>query len=118
VGASGDASSSTGVIMTGKEDNEHRALLAQLSRVLSDRTNAAIADRIELRDAVCRYVEVEQARGMPLEGVVGTLKQILRNAEQGVGAATDKLAQQLVDWCVEFHHLGAMAIKKRPDPGN
>lgn len=89
--------------MTDRKTKEHSALLAQLTSAIADKTGAAIRSRISLRDAVCAYVAVEQARGMPLAGVTDTVKAILRTAEEGIAAATDELAQQLIDWCVEFH---------------
>lgn len=45
---------------------EYQILLTQLRDTLSDRTETAISARIELRDAVCRYVDAEQTRGTPL----------------------------------------------------
>jgi hypothetical protein len=34
------------------------------------------------------------------------VKKILSAAEEGVAKATDALAIQLVNWCVEFHRTG------------
>ena len=90
----------------GKKD-EQETLLSELSNVLSERREAAVAARIDLRDAVCAYVAVEQARGMPLATVIQTVKEILQAAESEAGTATDELAVQLIDWCVEFHRSKA-----------
>ena len=97
--------------MTDKTSKEHNALLAQLSSAIAEKTDAAIRSRVSLRDAVCAYVAVEHARGMPLAGVIATVKAILRKAEEGIAAATDELAQQLVDWCIEFHPANALLPK-------
>jgi hypothetical protein len=108
-GASGDALHvRKGVIMT---DNEkYQSLSAEIRKVLSDRTNAAISGRIGLRDAVCAYVIAERARGKMLRSILRTVKEMLRRAEEAAATATDatvhrdnELAQQLVDWCTEFH---------------
>jgi hypothetical protein len=82
---------------------EHDALLKELTTVITGKTEAAIAARLGLRDAVCAFVAVEQARGMPLEGVITSVKGILAKVQGGVAKATDELAQQLIDWCIEFH---------------
>ena len=85
---------------------ERDALLAELTVVLSDKVEAAVEARLALRDAVCAYVAVEHARGIPLAAVVQAVKKILSAAEEGVAKATDALAIQLVNWCVEFHRTG------------
>ena len=87
--------------------NEYRKLLAELTAVIADRTYGATAASIALRDAVCAYVAVEHSRGTPLESVVETVTQILRKAERGTAPGPPELAQQLVDWCHEFHPDGA-----------
>jgi len=87
----------------GGSDKEYDALLEQLTSVIAEKTDAAIAARIELRDAVCAFVAVEQARGMPLSLVITTVKEILARVQTGVGKASDELAKQLIDWCIEFH---------------
>src|SRR5512141_3419784 len=89
--------------MSDKTGKEHRALLTQLSTALSEKTKMAIASRIALRDAVCAYVVTETASGVSLESLIQSVKEILRRAEKGAASASDELAQQLVDWCVEFH---------------
>jgi hypothetical protein len=81
----------------------HRALLDQLGTVLSEKTQTAITNRIALRNAVCEYVASEKVNGTPLAKVIEAVKAILRNAEEAASTATDELAQQLVDWCVQFH---------------
>lgn len=97
--------------MTDKRTKEHNALLAQLSSAIAEKADTAILSRISLRDAVCAYVAIEQARGMPLAGVTEMVKAILRKAEEGIAAATDELAQQLIDWCIEFHPATALQPK-------
>lgn len=108
-GASGDALHvRKGVTMT---DNEkYQSLSAEIRKVLSDRTHAAISGRITLRDAVCAYVIAERARGKMLTSILRTVKEMLRRAEEAAATATDatvhrdnELAKQLVDWCTEFH---------------
>jgi hypothetical protein len=95
--------------MTDKSKLEQGNLAAELERVLSDRTLAAISDRTTLRDAVCAYVDAERARGTPLPTLIETVNEILRKAEVGAAPTADveerddELARQLVTWCVEFH---------------
>lgn len=92
-------------------DNEkYQSLSAEIRNVLSDKTNAAISTRIVLRDAVCAYVIAERARGKMLGSILRTVKEMLRSAEEAAATATNatvsrdnELAQQLVDWCTEFH---------------
>jgi hypothetical protein len=104
IGASGDASAfHQGVDVTEKSDEEYQHLLGELNFVLADRTEAAVADRITLRDAVCHYVEAEQSRGTPLLTIIGTVKEILREAEPDSDNIPDELAEQLVEWCRQFH---------------
>ncbi|HZI99025.1 MAG TPA: hypothetical protein VFD22_00095 [Gemmatimonadaceae bacterium] len=86
-----------------RNSKEHDALLEELTSVIAEKTEAAIAARMALRDAVCAFVAVEQARGMPISTVIATVKDILAKVQRGVGKVTDELAQQLIDWCVEFH---------------
>jgi hypothetical protein len=104
-----------GVPMVEQSGNEYRNLLAELTAVIADRTRKASVDSIALRDAVCAYVAVENARGTPLGSVVATVKQILRKAENGTGRAPTHLAQQLIDWCHEFHPDG---VTGEPPPLN
>ena len=89
--------------MTEESDREYRALLGELNTVISERTEAAVADRIALRDAVCRYVEAEQSRGTSLSVIIVAVKEILREAEPNSGNVPDELAEQLVEWCRQFH---------------
>jgi len=96
-----------GVPMVEHFGNEYSKLLAELSAVIADRTYEASADSISLRDAVCAYVAVEHSRETPLKSVVETVREILRKAERGTAQAPAELAQQLVDWCHEFHPNGA-----------
>lgn len=89
--------------MTEESDREYQHLLGELNTVLSERTEAAVADRIALRDAVCHYVEAEQSRDTPLALIIATVKEILREAEPDPDNVPDRLAEQLVDWCRQFH---------------
>jgi hypothetical protein len=96
--------------MTDKSKPEHRKLATELDRVLSDRTQQAIADRITLRDAVCTYVDAERSRGTVLADLIETVNEILRKAEvlaalksDGEADRDDELGRQLVTWCLEFH---------------
>lgn len=87
--------------------NEYRALLGQAEKLLADSTNHALKDRIELRDAVCAYLEAEQKRGTPLSSVLESVEGILERATLGLGRADghQKFAQQLIDWCLELYPL-------------
>ena len=89
--------------MTEKSNEEYKVLVGELNAVLSEKTEAAVSDRIKLRDAVCRYVEAEQSRGTPLHAIIATVKGILGKAEPGAGSGSEKLAEQLVEWCTQFH---------------
>jgi len=102
--------------MSDKPKEKYPTLSTEISKVLVDRTNAAIRDRITLRDAVCAYVAAERARGTTLKSLLQTLKEMLRKAEEVAASATDatvrrdnELAQQLVDWCTEFHGTADLA---------
>jgi hypothetical protein len=103
--------------MTNKPKEEYRTLSTEIGNALSDRTHAATSDRTSLRDAVCAYVAAERATGTTLDSVIQRVKDILRKAEKEVANATDAtqrrddgLAQQLVDWCTEFHSKAELAI--------
>lgn len=89
--------------MTEQAEKEYRVLLGELNIVLSDRTEAAVSDRIALRDAVCLYVDAEQLRGTSLATIIFTMKGILRKAEPDSANVPDELAEQLVEWCRQFH---------------
>lgn len=100
--------------MTDKTEKACRTLLTELNKALIDRTSVAVQTRTTLRDAVCDYVAVEQARGTTLQEVIQTVKDILKNAESEAATDTarnerkdDTLAKQLVQWCVEFHQAAA-----------
>ena len=84
-------------------NKEQDALLAALTNVLTEKTEEAITARISLRDAVCAYVALEHGRGTPLASVIQTVKGILTAAEAEGAKASEELAIQLIDWCVEFH---------------
>jgi hypothetical protein len=93
--------------MSDNTEKEHRALLAELSAALAEKTRLATASRIALRDAVCSYVFAQTANGISLETLVKSVRDILGKAEKEMENASDDLAQQLVDWCVEFHRSAA-----------
>ena len=93
--------------MVERSHKEYRRLLAELTAAVASRTRQAAADSIALRDAVCAYVAVEHARGARLEEIVETVTEILVKAENEWGHSDSELAQQLVDWCHEFHPDGA-----------
>ena len=104
-------SRSRGVTMTDNSRPEHRKLATELDRVLSVRTQQAITDRTNLRDAVCAYVDAERLRGTSLATLIATVNEILRKAEVGAALKSDgetdrddELGRQLVTWCLEFHH--------------
>lgn len=95
--------------MSENTEEGYRALLVQVNKVLTARTDAATGDRITLRDAVCAYVSVEQARGIAIDRVVQAVDAILRKAEEGAAKGADAmrrrddaLASQLVHWCLAF----------------
>ena len=104
--------------MTDKSNPKQGKLIAELDKVLSDRTRAAITDRTALRDAVCAYVDAERLRGTQLTTLIETVNEILRKAEVGAALKPDgeadrdrELAGQLVTWCLEFHHrTGAVTM--------
>ena len=96
------------------DEESHRTLLDQLSAVLSEKTQTAITNRIALRDAVCEYVASEKANGTPLAKVIHAVKAILRDAEEVASAASDELAEQLVDWCIEFHRAAGLLAPAVP----
>lgn len=87
--------------------NEYSALLRQAEKLLADSTNHALKDRIELRDAVCAYLEAEQKRGTPLSTVLESVEGILDRAAQRLGEVdgNKEFAQQLIDWCLELYPL-------------
>lgn len=84
--------------------NEYRTLLAEAELLLADSTNKAIKDRIQLRDAVCAYLDAEQKRGTSLASVLDSVEGILIRAAGRLGdvGGHQKFAQQLVDWCLEL----------------
>lgn len=87
------------------DKKEHRDLLAEAEKLLSDSTNTAARDHISLRNAVCAYLAAERARGITAEAVHATLATILMRAEERSGNASDghgDLAQQLIDWCLSL----------------
>ena len=85
------------------DDPRARKLHHELSLALSQRTHEAARASVGLRDAVCEYVAAEQARGTSLAAILATVKQLLAKAESAAGFASDTMAVQLMDWCLEFH---------------
>ena len=98
------------------ENKAYRRLLAELSNTLADTTRAAARHSVALRDAVCEYVSVEHTRGTPLSDVIQTVKETLRKAEAGAAQTSDDLAQQLIDWCHEFHPGSSAGLTPVPEP--
>ena len=89
--------------MPDNNESKLETSLVQLNRVLSEKTDAASAYRIALRDAVCAYFAAERARGTPLIDFTRALRQLLRKSADGGPGAADALALQLVHWCMNFH---------------
>ena len=109
--------------MSDKSKKERAALLFQVHRILVKKTEAAAADRVKLRDAVCAFVFAEQHKGTSLRGMIQTIWEILEKAEKSASVTSPKhvappetrnLARQLVEWCVEFHGAGGPMIRSGP----
>ena len=85
------------------DKNTYRVLLDEAERLLTDATNTAIYDRVELRDAVCAYLAGEQGRGTSIDSIRNSIEAILIRAEVRVGKLNGhkELAKDLVDWCLE-----------------
>ena len=102
------ASNETGSDRAVKTEEEYRKLFTSVNRMITDQVQAATVDRMNLRDAVCAYLEVQQASGTSLTRVIQIVEEIVRNAEEreprpsNASAGRDgDLAKQLVAWCVE-----------------
>jgi len=95
--------------MQDKTNSEYQVLLTEMHEVVSSKAESAIAARIELRDAVCRYVDAEQTRGTMLAVIIRSVEEILAKAEDGTEHASKDLARQLIEWCRQFHgkHIAA-----------
>ena len=96
-----------------KTEEEYKQLFAALNKAITDQALAATGSRVILRDAVCAYLEVEQARGTSLTRVIQIVEEILREAEQSAARTSaakasrdDDLARQLVAWCVQLRGIG------------
>jgi hypothetical protein len=109
--------------MSDESKKERAALLFQVRRVLVTRTEAATADRVRLRDAVCAFVFAEQRKGISLASMVHTITELLERAEKSTASdsrekaapnASRDLARQLVEWCVEFFTSGTPMIPPGP----
>lgn len=76
--------------------------MSEVEEFLADSTSEALADRIELRDAVCAYLLAEQAKGVQLKKVLKSVEAIIERAMARTGEIDGhkELAQQLIDWCV------------------
>jgi hypothetical protein len=85
------------------EKYEYRVLLDEAEKLMADATNTALRDRVELRDAVCAYLDAEQAKGSSIELVRSSVEAILIRAEVRVGKLNGhaELAKDFVDWCLE-----------------
>ena len=99
--------------MSDKTEQEYRKLFEKLNQILTERTDAATGHRIKLRDAVCDYVLIEQARGTPIDRVIVAVEAILRKADNGAANGAEAmrlrdeaLASQLVHWCIAFGTSG------------
>lgn len=97
------------------DKTEYHTLVAEAEALLSSSTNAAIRDRISLRDAICAYLAVERAGGSSIEMVLKTVEEILKRAEDTVAAAGgmdghQQLAQKLIDWCIELDRTRSLRI--------
>ena len=94
------------------DKNEYRVLLDEAEKLLTDATHTALTDRIGLRDAVCAYFAVEQAKGSSIDSVRRSIEAILIRAEVRVGKLNGHkaLAKELVDWCVEQSESGPPRI--------
>lgn len=102
--------------MIDRTKNEYVRLSGEIDAVLSDKTNPAIKARINLRDAVCAFVEAERERGTTRQSVIQTVKEILKEAEHRAipvyvqtEGSESQLSKQLVDWCIEFHRKERIA---------
>ena len=72
-----------------------------MHRALAVETDAAVHDRIMLRDAVCAYFTAERARGATVPDITEILKDVLKRAD-GVEGGTEELAHRLIDWCLKL----------------
>jgi hypothetical protein len=91
-----------------KTEEEYRKLLTSINEIITDQVQAATADHIGLRDAVCAYLEAELARGTTLTRITQIVEEILRKTELRESRLGDPstsrngdLAKRLVAWCVE-----------------
>lgn len=90
----------------------YRVLLAEAEKLLAHSTNKAIANHIELRDAVCIYYEAERNKGVPLSAIVDSVEGILIQADGRLGDADrhKQFARELIDWCLGAYHQGDLEI--------
>lgn len=86
-----------GVIVADKKDRNLPTSLTEVHRALAIETNAAVHDRITLRDAVCAYLSAERARGTSVHSITQTLRAVL-----GKPDGDDDLTHQLIDWCMKL----------------
>lgn len=85
------------------DKNEYRVLLDEAEKLLTDATNAAIRDRVALRDAVSSYFVAEQRKGASIEAIHDSVEAILSRSEARVGKTSGhaELARDLIEWCLE-----------------
>lgn len=85
------------------DGNQYRALLNEAEKLLTDATDTAIRDRVELRDAVCAYLVSEQGKGSPIKSIRDSVEAILMRAQMRIGKLDGhkELARDLVDWCLQ-----------------
>jgi len=90
------------------EKNSYRVLLDEAEKLLTDATNTATHDRVELRDAVCAYLVAEQTKGSSIDSIRTSIEAILIRAEVRVGKLDGhkELARDLLQWCLERSENG------------
>ena len=90
------------------DKNTYRVLLDEAEKLLTDATNTATHDRIELRDAVCAYMLAEQTKGNSIDAIRISVEAILIRAEVRIGKLDGhkELAKDLVDWCLDQNGTG------------
>ena len=76
-----------------------------MHRAFAVEIDAALHDRVMLRDAVCAYFTAERARGTTVRDITETLKDVLKRAD-GIEGGTEELAHRLIDWCLRLRSPG------------
>ena len=98
------------------EKNSYRVLLDEAEKLLTDSTNTATRDRVELRDAVCAYLIAEQTKGSSIDSIRTSIEAILIRAEARVGKLDGhkELARDLLDWCLNRNESGTLGADRVP----